>query len=96
MNLYCLPLCYIETQDNGDEFLITRDADEVIQPGIEKPVAFYRVLGLPTTMQEPGIPTAQFTAMAEKAVQVRGTLGFFEPLSVADVARIYSPAQGVR
>ncbi len=88
------PLCYIETQDNGDEVLITRDADEVIQLGIEKLVAFYRVLGLPTTMQELGIPTDQFTAMAEKAVQVRGALGFFEPLSVADVARIYTLAQG--
>ncbi len=86
------PLCYVETQDNGDEVLITRDADKILQLGIEKLVAFYRTLGLPTTMQELGIPTDQFYAMAEKAVQVRGTLGFFEPLSVADVVRIYTLA----
>ncbi len=76
----------------GVNFL--RDDDQIIAEGIARLVAFYKELGLPTTMQELGIPADHFPLMADKAVRVRGSLGGIEKLSAADVETIYTLAQG--
>ncbi len=65
--------------------------------GIEAMEAFFRSIGMPTTLTGLGVsPTdAQITEMAEKCIQAVGgkTLGVVKPLTVQDVAAIYQAAK---
>lgn len=65
--------------------------------GIEAMEAFFRSIGMPTTLTGLGVsPTdAQITEMAEKCIQAVGgkTLGVVKPLTVQDVAAIYRSAR---
>ena len=58
--------------------------------GIRRLEAFYRALGLSTTLRENGIGDADFGRMAGRAVAMAGgTLGQFVPLKAADCEAIY-------
>ena len=58
--------------------------------GIRRLEAFYRSLGLTTTLTENGIGDTDFGRMAERAVAMAGgTLGQFVPLKPADCEAIY-------
>ena len=58
--------------------------------GIRRLEAFYRSLGLTTTLTENGIGDTDFGRMAERAVALAGgTLGQFVPLKAADCEAIY-------
>ena len=58
--------------------------------GIRRLEAFYRSLGLTTTLTENGIGDTDFGRMAERAVAMAGgTLGQFVPLKAADCEAIY-------
>ena len=58
--------------------------------GILRLEAFYRSLGLTTTLTENGIGDTDFGRMAERAVAMAGgTLGQFVPLKAADCEAIY-------
>ena len=58
--------------------------------GIRRLEAFYRSLGLTTTLTKNGIGDTDFGRMAERAVALAGgTLGQFVPLKVADCEAIY-------
>ena len=72
-----------DVPDSGDD---AADAAE----GIRRLEAFYRALGLTTTLSENGIGDTDFGRMAERAVAMAGgTLGQFVPLKPADCEAIY-------
>ena len=72
-----------DVPDSGDD---AADAAE----GIRRLEAFYRALGLTTTLRENGIGDADFGRMAGRAVAMAGgTLGQFVPLKPADCEAIY-------
>lgn len=72
-----------DVSDSGDD---ATDAAE----GIRRLEAFYRALGLTTTLRENGIGDADFGRMAGRAVAMAGgTLGQFVPLKAADCEAIY-------
>ena len=72
-----------DVPDSGDD---AADAAE----GIRRLEAFYRALGLTTTLRENGIGDADFGRMAGRAVAMAGgTLGQFVPLKAADCEAIY-------
>lgn len=72
-----------DVPDSGDD---AADAAE----GICRLEAFYRALGLTTTLSENGIGDTDFGRMAERAVAMAGgTLGQFVPLKPADCEAIY-------
>lgn len=77
----------------------SRDADTA-QAGIEALVAFYKTMGLPTTMRELGIPDdSRFEEMAKKAVLGRSSdgneipQGNFRKLFSRDIVEIYRLAR---
>lgn len=58
--------------------------------GIDRLVAFYRRIGLPTTFEELGAKAEDIPLMAQKLNLVNGRrLGSFNPLTTADVEAIY-------
>ena len=76
-----------------------RDTGSVVREGIRRLRAWYRLLGLPQTMQELGIPAdADFDAMATAACRVYDaaaevpTLAGVHPLTAAEAAAIYRAA----
>lgn len=71
-----------------------REPDSIISEGISRLKLFYQELGLPITMEELNIDPMDFPLMAEQAVQVRGTLGNLEKLSVEDAIAVYGGACG--
>lgn len=67
--------------------------EEIAAEGIARLEAFYRSIGLTTTLHENGISDQDFDRMAERAVRLAGgTLGFFLPLKAEDVKAIYQMA----
>lgn len=69
------------------------DDAAIAAEGIARLEAFYRSLGLTTTLRENNIGSEDFDRMAERAVDMAGgTLGFFLPLTVADAKAIYTLA----
>lgn len=67
--------------------------EEIAAEGIARLEAFYRSLGLTTTLTQNGIDEKDFDRMAERAVRLAGgKLGFFLPLRAADVKAIYQLA----
>ena len=67
--------------------------EEIALEGIARLEAFYRSLGLTTTLHENGIGSADFDRMAERcAAMMGGTVGKFVPLSAADCKAIYELA----
>ncbi len=74
-----------------------RDRDAVIDEGIRRLERFYAEMGLPLTMKQLGIPeSADFEAMAQAAISVRGPIGGLQKLDAADVLSIYRAAQTPR
>lgn len=72
--------------DPGDEAAVAKE-------GIARLEAFYRSLGLTTTLRENGIDNKDFDRMAERAVAMAGgSLGFFLPLKAEDARAIYQLA----
>lgn len=72
-----------DVPDSGDD---AADAAE----GIRRLEAFYRSLGLTTTLTENGIGDTDFGRMAERAAAMAGgVLGQFVPLKAADCEAIY-------
>lgn len=70
----------------GDEAAIAKE-------GIARLEAFYRSLGLTTTLRKNGIDDKDFDRMAERAVDMAGgSLGFFLPLKAEDARAIYQLA----
>ena len=68
-------------------------AEEIAAEGIARLEAFYRSLGLTTTLGENGIGAQDFDRMAQRAVALAGgTLGFFLPLKAEDCKAIYQLA----
>ena len=68
-------------------------AEEIAREGIARLEAFYRSIGLTTTLHENNIDEKDFERMAERAVRLAGgTLGFFLPLKAEDVKAIYQLA----
>ena len=68
-------------------------AEEIAKEGIARLEAFYRSLGLTTTLTENGIGDQDFDRMAQRAVALAGgTLGFFLPLKAEDCKAIYQLA----
>jgi len=67
--------------------------EEIALEGIARLEAFYRSLGLTTTLSENGIGDQDFDRMAERAVALAGgKLGFFLPLKADDCKAIYQLA----
>ena len=67
--------------------------EAIAAEGIARLEAFYRSIGLKTTLSENGIGDQDFDRMAERAVALAGgTLGFFLPLKACDVKAIYQLA----
>ncbi|MDF2539623.1 MAG: nadh-dependent butanol dehydrogenase a [Herbinix sp.] len=65
--------------------------DEVINEGIEKLEAFFKGLGLATTLHEAGIDDKSFEVMAQKAAG-NWTLGSIKKLTAKDIVSIYKKA----
>ena len=66
-----------------------REPEALIREGVSRLEGFYRKLGLPTSMEELGIPSKDFPLMAEQAISVRGPIGGLEKLDARDVQAIY-------
>ena len=67
--------------------------EEIAAEGIARLEAFYRSLGLTTTLHENNISDQDFDRMAERAVRLaNGNLGFFLRLKQEDVKAIYQLA----
>ena len=56
--------------------------------GIDATEAFFKKMGLPSSLTEFGIDDASFAVMAEKAVRIGGLQNAYVPLSEDDVIRI--------
>jgi len=68
-------------------------ASEIALEGIARLEAFYRSLGLTTTLKENGIDARDFDFMAERCcAMMGGTAGKFLPLKPEDVKAIYELA----
>lgn len=72
----------------------TRSLEEIAAEGIRRLEALYRLFGMPTTMQELGVPDdSQYERMAKQAVGAESDpdarLGFLHPLSADDVINIF-------
>ena len=65
----------------GDKFALARQ-------GIDATEAFFKKIGLPSTLSEFGIDDSKFSAMAEKAVRIGGLQNAYVPLSENDVISI--------
>jgi len=68
--------------------------DDVIGSGISRLVAFYRMLGLPVTLKEAGIPNDCFDAISKEVTGGMYPLGNLMQLSRQDVAAILDLAYG--
>ena len=67
--------------------------EEIALEGIRRLEAFYRSLGLTTTLHENGIGTEDFDRMADRcASMMGGSVGFFVKLNAADCKAIYELA----
>jgi alcohol dehydrogenase YqhD (iron-dependent ADH family) len=67
-----------------------RDPARTAREGIERLVAFYRAIGLPTSFEELGARESDIPVMAAKIGLKDGRrLGSFQPLDTADVEAIY-------
>ena len=67
--------------------------EEIAKEGIARLEAFYRSLGLTTTLTENGIGDQDLDRMAQRAVALAGgKLGFFLPLKAEDCKAIYQLA----
>ena len=67
--------------------------EEIALEGIARLEAFYRSLGLATTLHESGIGSEDFDRMAERcAAMMGGVVGKFVPLQAADCKAIYELA----
>ena len=67
--------------------------EEIALEGIRRLEAFYRSLGLTTTLHENGIGTEDFDRMADRcAAMMGGSVGFFVKLNAADCKAIYELA----
>lgn len=70
-----------------------REPDALIREGIERLKAFYRQMGLPTSLKELGIPEDKFEEMAKKATRAafgkEQPIGGLKKLSWQDVYEIY-------
>lgn len=68
--------------------------EAIAREGIARLEAFYRSLGLVTTLHESGIGDQDFARMAERAVAMAGgILGKFVPLKAEDCVEIYKLAK---
>ena len=67
--------------------------ERIALEGIEKQKAFYRSIGMPTTLAELGVTDRRYDIMADKAMR-HGTLGGLKKLSHEDVVAIYTLAEG--
>lgn len=76
---FAVRVCGVEAEGKSKQ--------EVLDEGIEHLTAFYKSLGLATTLTEAGIGDDKFPIMAEKAV-IDGPLGSMVPLEKADVEEI--------
>lgn len=64
--------------------------ERTAREGIDRLVAFYRQIGLPTTFEELGARVEDIPLMAQKLNLTNGRkLGSFNPLTTADVEKIY-------
>lgn len=69
------------------------DETAVALEGIQRLEAFYRSLGLVTTLHECGIGDKDFARMAERcAAMMGGTVGTFAPLKASDCVEVYKLA----
>ena len=69
------------------------EEEAVAREGIRRHEAFYRSIGMPTTLAALGVTDNRFEAMARQAVS-HGPLGSFKRLSQDDVVAIYKLAAG--
>ena len=65
----------------GDKFALAHQ-------GIDATEAFFKKIGLPSTLTDFGIDDAHFAIMAEKAVRIGGLQNAYVPLSEDDVIKI--------
>lgn len=65
----------------GDKFVLANQ-------GIDATEAFFKKIGLPSTLREFGIDDAKFAVMAERAVKIGGLQNAYVPLSEGDVITI--------
>ena len=65
----------------GDKFALANQ-------GIDATEAFFKKIGLPSTLREFGIDDAKFAIMAERAVKIGGLQNAYVPLSEGDVITI--------
>ncbi len=68
------------------------DPERTAREGIARLTAFFRRIGLPTTLKELGVTDDRFAEMAKKAVD-RGELGNFLRLDAAGVQKIFALAR---
>ena len=69
-----------------------RDDDAAIMEGIDRLEAFFRSLGLPTTMQEAGLPEDKIPEMAHDCVFASGKIGNCKVLYEEDALKIFKMA----
>jgi alcohol dehydrogenase YqhD (iron-dependent ADH family) len=66
------------------------DKDGIVEEGIQRLQAFYKRIGMPTTLSDANIPEDKLRFMAENSfVGERTHLGNFKKLYVDDVEKIY-------
>ena len=70
--------------------LMSGDSDKftLANRGIDATEAFFKQIGLPSTLTELGIDDAKFEVMAEKAVRVGFLKNAYVPLDEKDVVQI--------
>ena len=89
---------YILSEETVDKFCdyaanvwgFSREEDKftLANRGIDATEAFFKRIGLPSTLTELGIDDAMFEIMAEKAVRVGFLQNAYVPLDEKDVVRI--------
>lgn len=89
---------YILSDDTVDKFCdyaanvwgFRREEDKyaLANRGIDATEAFFKSIGLPSTLTEFGIDDAMFETMAEKAVRIGSLSNAYVPLDERDVVRI--------
>ncbi len=72
---------------------VAGEEEAAVLEAIAKQEAFYRSIGMPTTLKELGITDNRYEKMAGKTLR-HGSLGFFRKLSKEDVVAIYTLAEG--
>ena len=70
------------------------DPERTALEGIRRTKEFFRLIGMPTSFEELGVPQDRIEEMARKAV-LDGPLGHFMTLQEQDVAAIYRIAAGL-